>query len=86
MSIATALVTAIPKIKGWSECAGAVPGLASKYGHTIGELQNARVALATGLPGAEELAAKARGEFEAVRNEKNQLKPFPSEIEAQRRK
>jgi hypothetical protein len=83
MSIATALVTAVPKIKGWAECAGAAPGLASKYGHAIGELQDARVAIANGLPGADKQAAKARDEFEAVRKEKEYLKPFPTDLQAE---
>lgn len=88
-SIATSMLTAVSKIKGWAECAGAAPVLASKYGHVIGELQNARVALQAGLPGAAEQASKARVEFEAIRGEKNSLKPYPSalqaEVEAQRR-
>jgi hypothetical protein len=82
-SLATSMLTAIPKIKGWSECAGATPILASKYGHAIGELQNARAALKAGSPGAAEQASKARAEFEATRNEKNFLKPYPSDLQAE---
>jgi hypothetical protein len=86
VSIATTLVGSIPKIKLWAECAGAAPLIASKYGHAIGELENAREALAAGLPEAQKLAEAARSYFAAARNEKLALKPFPSDLQAARDK
>jgi len=83
-SIATALVTAIPKIKGWAECAGAVPGLVARYGHTIGDLENARAALTHGLAGADRQAERARAEFEAVKADKQRLRPFPTALQEER--
>jgi hypothetical protein len=41
-----------------------------------------RVALAAGHAGAEKQAEKARAEFEAVKADKQPLKPFPSELQS----
>lgn len=78
MAVATAAVTVIPKVIGYSECAFNAAGLSGEYGKVLGKLQDALEALLKDDPKAQTYANAARNEFNAIKERKDHLRPFPT--------
>jgi hypothetical protein len=85
LSVALVLAIQIPQLIGYAQCAGASSVLAKRYGHSLGDLIDAMDLLKTGAPGADEVAEKVRRDFEAIREDKEDLQPYPADLQAQRR-
>jgi hypothetical protein len=81
MATATAVVNVIPKVRGYADCAAKAAPLATEYGRSLGELQNAIEALKGHAPGAKVQALKALDRFQVVKEKKDGLRPLPAELE-----
>jgi hypothetical protein len=77
VALASAAVAAIPQIKGYGRCAEAAASLGPRYGHVLGELEDALAMLRNGHPDGSARASQALKEFEEVRTAKQNLRPFP---------
>jgi len=78
VALATTVVTTIPRIKGYAECAPVAQELGRRYGRVLGQLMDAREMLRKGHP---EDALKAIAEFEEIRAAKQALKPYPTDLQ-----
>jgi hypothetical protein len=80
VAFSSAVVGQIPKIKGYSECAKTSRELSSAYGDAYGDLCDAAARLKQGDPNAATEAGKMVEEFQAVRDKKEALKPYPAKL------
>jgi hypothetical protein len=83
MAFAAAAAAFIPKTKGYGECAVKASSLSSDYGHVYGTLLDASKELQSGDSEAQTHARRAVDAFEAVRAEKQRLRPYPSRLQQQ---
>jgi len=81
VALASAAAAAIPQIKAYGRCAEAAASLGVRYGHVMGELEDALEMLHNGHPGGSSRASDALKEFEEVRTAKQNLRPFPAEAQ-----
>ena len=81
MAFAAAIVALIPKQRGYGECALKAAPLSTEYGRVLGPLRNAQAELKSGNPNAQTHSQEAIAAFNDVRQKKNDLKPFPSELQ-----
>lgn len=81
MAIAAAVASIVPKVRKYAECAFKAAPLASEYGRSLGELQDAIEAIKSQAPNAQAQAAQALKAFYDTKKKKDTLVPFPRELE-----
>ncbi len=75
VAVTSTIVALVPKQLNYGDAADKATGLSVRYLHVLHKLASARLALSADRPGAAELAAAAIAEFEAVRADKEHLRP-----------
>lgn len=81
MATAAALVNVIPKVRGYAECAAKAAPLATDYGRSLGELEDAIAAVKAQAPDAQVHARQALDAFHQIKQKKDSLRPFPDDLE-----
>lgn len=86
ISLAAAYVAIVQKVRGYSECAIKASPLSARYGKVLSQLREARAKLNNNPNDsiAQAEANKAQDEFDALRQIKQSLKPFPKELQRER--
>jgi len=86
ISLAAAYVAIVQKVRGYSECAIKASPLSGRYAKVLSPLRGARAKLNSNpndsITQAE--ANKARDEFDAIREIKQSLNPFPKKLQRER--
>ena len=80
MAFAAAVVAVIPKVRGYSDCALKAASLATEYGQVLGDLEDSLNELQSHDQNAQSHSQAAVGEFEKIREKKNNLRPFPKKL------
>jgi len=80
MAFAAAAVGVIPKVRGYGECALKAAPLSTEYGTVLGVLEDALSELHSGHQNAQTHSREAIAAFNAVKEKKDALKPFPGEL------
>ena len=83
MAFAAAAVAIIPKFRHYNECAVSSEPLAGEYAECLGPLRDAEVKFPWSAPSAKEQASEALLRFQAVKQKKDRLRPFPVELQRQ---
>ena len=83
VAVTSTIVALVPKQLNYGDAADKASGLSARYLHVLHRLRSARLAVSAGRPEAAELAAAAIAEFEAVRADKEHLRPYPKKLQAQ---
>jgi len=81
VALAAAAVAVIPQVKGYGACAEAAASLGPRYGHVLGELNDALDRLHGGHSDGPSLALQAVKEFEEVKAAKDTLRPYPVKLQ-----
>lgn len=84
VAFTSAVVAAIPTIRGYSDCAKASRSLSTDYGDIYGDLCDALEALSSDKPSVHHEAQQTVALFEQIRERKQMLKPFPAKLQALR--
>lgn len=82
MAAAAAMVGMWPKQAGYSDCAMKSAGLAGDYGRVLVKLRLAHDHWTSGLPDGEKELLAAIEEFQTTREQKQNLKPYPANLDA----
>ncbi len=83
MAFVAAAVAIIPKYKNYGDCAVKASLISKDYGEVLGRLADVIVAMSSRKPGSHAEAVRIVEQFEAIRARKQDLRPFPADLEAQ---
>jgi hypothetical protein len=83
VSISSSIVGVIPQIKKYGECAESAACLAPRYGNVLGKLTDALATFHNGHSHENELVEAVVKEFEAIKADKDKLKPLPTKLQAE---
>jgi hypothetical protein len=84
VSLVSSALAIIPKIIKYEECAKAAASLTSSYGHVLGELNLASELLSNKTDKASEIESNAIKHFEEVKTIKDNLQPFPKDLQEEK--
>jgi hypothetical protein len=81
MAFAAAFVSVVPKVRGYGDCALKAAALSTDYGQVLGGLEDALTEVQEGKPSAQDHSKSAVEKFDEIRKRKNELRPFPKDLE-----
>jgi hypothetical protein len=84
LALSAAVVAIIPTTLNYSDGAQKATSLIAEYGHHIGVLRDARIALEEGTDVDEDYLRSIHAAFEATKVKKDAVRPFPRKLQAQR--